>query len=112
MEIISEVSPAIAPKVQARMADFIDHVNERFGASWYFWQTATCEQAVWSLIETGIEFLPIRPVLKGQGDALKPGSNQMLAYTLFQVPTMSWAYSASTQRAQRKFMGIRKGIFG
>jgi hypothetical protein len=110
--MISEVCPSIAPQIQPRMAGFIDHVNERFGLNWYFWQSATCEQAAWSLIDAGIEFLPVQPVLTKAEDALVPGPNQMLAYILYQVPTMSFAYSASTQRAQRKFMGIRKGIFG
>ena len=31
---------------------------------------------------------------------------------LFQIATVSFAYSASLQRKQSKFMGIRKGILG
>jgi hypothetical protein len=38
--------------------------------------------------------------------------DEELAMQLFQIPTLSFAYSASSQRAQRRFMGIRKGIFG
>ena len=44
-------------------------------------------------------------------EALEP-SNHELAFGLFQICTLSFAYSASIQRKQRKFMGIRKGIFG
>jgi hypothetical protein len=111
IELISEISPSIAAQLQPRMVDFIDHINDRFGSNRYFWQSATCEQAIWSFIEAAIGFLPVQSLLRKPEDAVQSG-NQMLAYILFQVPTMSFAYSASTQRAQRKFMGIRKGIFG
>ena len=110
--VLADVVPDLAAALQPAMVDFIDHIGAVFGKDWYFWQSATCEQAAWAFIDEGIRILPVNTVLAQRDDALTPGPNQLLAYVLYQVPTMSFAYSASTQRAQRKFMGIRKGLFG
>lgn len=110
--VVAEVVPELAAELQPALVDFIDHINARYGTDRHFWQTATVEEAAWAFIEEGIVFLPTSGVLSRKEDALIPGRNQQLAYVLYQVPTMSFAYSASTQRAQRKFMGIRKGLFG
>ena len=109
---LSEAAPELAHRLQPAMMAFIDHINAKYGMDWYFWQSATCENAIWVFIAEGINRLPVAPLLTRPEDALVPGKNQLVAYVLYQVPTMSFAYSASTQKEQRKFMGIRKGLFG
>jgi hypothetical protein len=91
--------------------EYIDATNSRFGFDETFWAQATCRQAFDAIIDVAINTLPIRDRISSVTDALKP-SNHVLALQLFQIPTLSFAYSGSTQRKQRKFMGIRKGIFG
>ena len=90
---------------------YIDVANDRFGYDRTFWQTATCEDAFEAIIATAIEVFPISNRISSIPDALRP-ENQELAFQLFQIPTLSFAYSASTERALRKFIGIRKGLFG
>ena len=91
--------------------DYIDITNIRFSSDQAFWKEANCKQAFETIIETAINFLPIKdhiPTIQ----AAYERENQELAFQLFQIPTLSFAYSASTQKAQRKFMGIKKGILG
>ncbi|MBI4527199.1 MAG: hypothetical protein HY695_25685 [Deltaproteobacteria bacterium] len=57
------------------------------------------------------QVLPLDNVIASIEDSLDP-RNHELAFQLFQIPTLGFAYSASTQRKQQKFMGIRKGLFG
>ena len=106
---------------------FVDEINDRFGYNRAFWRDATCLQALEGIVETAIQTLPLGEpaeqavvgyVLLGRGrdeerpaDAPEPAGHAV-AFSLFQLATLSFAYSASTQKAQRKFMGIRKGWFG
>jgi hypothetical protein len=85
--------------------NYIDETNERFGNDKVFWESANCQRAFYEIIETAIEILPMHERIASIDDALRP-ENQELAFQLFQITTLSFAYSASTQRAQRKFMGI------
>ena len=93
------------------IVDYIDATNSRFGYDSEFWAQATCRQAFDEIINVAIEMLPLDSVIASIKDALNP-KNHGLAFQLFQIPTLSFAYSASSQRKQRKFMGIRKGLFG
>jgi hypothetical protein len=85
--------------------NYIDETNKRFGNDKVFWESANCQRAFDEIIETAIEVLPLHERIASIDDALRP-ENQELAFQLFQITTLSFAYSASTQRAQRKFMGI------
>lgn len=98
-------------ELQLLIMDYVDMTNAQFADNQDFWREASCRQAFEKIIETAINFLPIQDRIPTIQEALKP-ENQELAFQLFQIPTLSFAYSASTQRAQRKFMGIKKGIFG
>ena len=71
----------------------------------------TCREAFQAIIEIAVESLPIGDRVASANEALEP-SNHELAFGLLQICTLGFAYSASTQRQQREFMGIRKGIFG
>ena len=90
---------------------YIDAINARFGHDKDFWATASCQGAFEAIIEIAIAMLPLEDRIKSVESALHP-ENQELTFSLFQIPTISFAYSASTQRTQRRFMGIRKGLFG
>jgi len=86
-------------------------VNERLGSDSQFWATATCREAYDRFIELAIDVSDDEAFLGSAEDPLWL-QDEELAMQLFQIPTLSFAYSASSQRAQRRFMGIRKGIFG
>jgi hypothetical protein len=90
---------------------YIDATNSRFGYDHLFWTMATCREAFEAIIDVAIATLPISDRFVSVGEALEE-KNHVLAFQLFQISTLSFAYSASTQRKQRKFMGIRKGLFG
>ena len=59
---------------------------------------------------TAFEFLPISDRIKSIESSFE-AKNQEIAFQIFQIAALSFAYSASTQKKQRKFMGIRKGLF-
>ena len=90
---------------------YIDVVNARLARDKRFWDTATCRAAFEAIMEIAVDVFPLSGIIHCVEDALKP-ENDALAFQLLQIPTLSLAYSASTQRKQRRFMGIRKGFFG
>ena len=96
--------------LQPLSMEYIDGLNHRFANDKHFWKTASCQEAFALIIEAAMELLPIDQKITTLEDAFSP-ENQELAYGLFQIATLNFAYSASFQRKQRKFMGIRKGIF-
>jgi len=104
-------SSLLPKELQPMIMNYVDVTNERFSYDQTFWRTANCRQAFEQIIQIAIDFLPIKQRISTLQSAFKL-ENQELAFQLFQIPTLSFAYSASTQRAQRKFMGITKGIFG
>lgn len=97
--------------LQADIINYIDATNLQFGYDRSFWERATCREAFEEIIKVAIATLPISDRISSFEEALE-ARNHTLAFQLFQIPTLSFAYSASTQRKQRKFMGIRKGLFG
>jgi hypothetical protein len=97
--------------LQGFVMGYIDATNSQFGYEKEFWSQATCRQAFDAIMNVAISEFPITDRISSIGDARKP-SNHALALQLFQIPTLSFAYSASTQRKQRQSMGIRKGLFG
>jgi len=108
--VLGEAS-LLPEELQPMVMDYIDETNSRLSYDQDFWTNASCRQAFEEIMEIAINFLPIQNLISTIESAFEP-ENQELAFQLFQIPTISFAYSASTQRAQRKFMGIRKGIFG
>ncbi len=109
-QVLGEAS--LLPKeLQGYVMDYIDVTNNRFAYRGDFWQGASCEQAFVIVMDTALNFLPIKDRCPTWRAAYEP-ENQELAYSLFMIPTMSIAYSASMNKAQRKLMGIKKGIFG
>lgn len=103
---------ALLPEeLQQLVVDYIDKTNSQLAYNRDFWANASCRHAFEKIIEIAINFLPIQDQISTIESTFKV-ENQELAFQLFQIPTLSFAYSASTQKEQRKIMGIRKGILG
>ena len=101
----------LPPEIREFIVSYIDATNSQLGYNRSFWAEATCRQAFDFIIKVAIVALPISHRIASVDNALE-FRNHDIAFQLFQIPTLSFAYSASTQRKQRKFMGIRKGFLG
>ena len=95
-------------RFQEKMADYIDEVNKKICTT-YYWETTDCTQAFFDILEIAIELFEINNIMDTSNDTFRP-ENQKLAFSLFWIPTLNIASSASQDRKQRKFMGIRKGV--
>ena len=89
---------------------FIDAVNGRIGYDQRFWQQSTCRQGFDVIMEVAMDVFPIADLVTSPKDLVGP-ENQDWLFGLFQIATLNLAYSASSRRNQRRFMGIRRGIF-
>jgi hypothetical protein len=98
-------------ELQPYAMGFIDATNARVAHDRFFWANATCRAALDEFVDAAFDALPIPRSIASKA-AMLEDENQALTFQLFQIATLSFAYSASSQRAQRRFMGIRKGIFG
>ena len=94
-----------------------DHAQSAFmlmtGAFTYnqeFWQSTSCARA-----STAFWIIAAQTYKSDEAESCccYPLSvkNHALAFSLLQIATLSFAYSASLQPKQRRFMGIRKGLF-
>jgi len=91
--------------------EYIDAVNLRLAHDEVFWKSATCREAAEELLDVAANMFSFARPIDSFAAFLSHENNDM-AFALFQIATLSFAYSASSQRTQRKFMGIRKGLFG
>jgi len=96
---------------QKHIIEFIDAINERMAYDRRFWQHADVKTAFAFIIQEAIKTLDVDQWMSAERDAYR-ADNHELAFNLFQIATLSFAYSASMDKNQRKFMGIRKGLFG
>lgn len=96
--------------ISSKAEGFIDVINERFAYDKDFWKDVTCLDAFMSFMLTALEYLPINDRINSIEASFEP-DNQEIAFQIFQIATLSFAYSASMEKKQRPFMGIRKGIF-
>jgi hypothetical protein len=108
---ILEKTSNLPEKLQDPTMKCIDLMDEIFCDDKDFWREATCLQAFISILVIAVELLPVRDRISSMDDVFKP-ENQELFFQVFQILTLSFAYSASKKRAKRKFMGIRKSLFG
>jgi hypothetical protein len=97
--------------LQPHATKYIDVVGERLGCDRAFWATATCRTALDRVVDAAFDSFPIPATIPSKVAIFEP-EHQDLAFQFFQIGTLSIAYSASSQRAQRRFMGIRRGLFG
>jgi hypothetical protein len=95
---------------KTHVLEFIDSVNERMGYDRRFWAHGEVRTAFGYIIQEAIKILNVAEWISAERDAYEP-DNHELAFNLFQIATLSFAYSASMNRKQRKFMGVRKGLF-
>ena len=98
-------------ELQPHAMAYIDAVNETIGCDRGFWATATCREALGRLIDAAFDSFPISRSISSKTAMLEP-ENQNLTFQFFEIATLSFAYSASSQQAQRRFMGIRKNRLG
>ena len=96
--------------MRALGSTFIDVVNERLAYDAEFWATASCRDAYKRIMGIAIEVFD-HDALISSGDDPFWLDDQELAFGLFQIPTLTFAYSAISQRSMRKFRNIRKGLF-
>ena len=103
-----EFLPEVA---QEHVIEFIDAVNERVVCDQHFWKHGDVKTAFGFIIQEAVKTLDIGQWISAERDAYKT-ENHELAFNLFQIATMNIAYSASMNKKQRKFMGVRAGLFG
>ena len=110
-KVVFGESTILPEKLRPMVMDYIDTVNEQLGYNSQFWARATCLEAFEKIINIALTTFHPDINIESVEDALNP-KNHEISFQLFQIPTLSFAYSASTQKNQRKFMGIRKGLLG
>lgn len=96
--------------LQAYVETFIDVVNARIGYDRIFWSGASCREAAEAISDIASQVIPTENLLSAFESTLREGRAD-LSFGIFQIATLNFAYSASFQPKQRKFMGIRKGLF-
>ena len=96
---------ALPKELQPMVESFIDQLNEQLLPRREFWQEATCRDSLNAVLDLANEHLGLSFELPVD-EAKMSGVEQELALELFQIATLSFAYSAVDQPKARKFMGI------
>jgi hypothetical protein len=91
-------------------ASFIDLLNERILTDQAFWQTKCCQDAVDAIISLANLHFGISLPVPADPKSMS-GVEQELAFGIFQIVTLTFAYNAVDQKRLREVMGIRKGLF-
>ncbi|MBC7341789.1 MAG: hypothetical protein H5U02_04985 [Clostridia bacterium] len=100
----------LPPKLQPFMEEFIDHMNT-YAYNKAFWDLS-CDAAFQLIEEEARNKLPIDDLIAVDQHNRLSESSQELLFNIFQIVTLSYAYSASDQPQMRRFIGIKKGFFG
>lgn len=93
------------------LIEFIDLANDKFAYDQHFWKFCDVKTAFGRIIQLAISILPLQYTILCEADAYND-NNHELAFNLFHIITLNFAYSAIQSRNMRKFMGIKKGFFG
>lgn len=109
-EMTNEITH-LPTRLQEHVQEYLDRLAARYVTDKRFWISATCNDAFALFVEAAVESLPLVGVIESEEDAFQKG-NHDLSFSLFQVPTLNFAYVASFHPRQREFMGIRRGFFG
>lgn len=96
---------SLGPEMKARGIDFVDDLNSALARDRDFWKTATCRGAYERVVAVAN-----RTFGRDADPERLLETDPSLAWCLFQISTISFAYSASDQRAQQRFMGIARGV--
>ena len=102
--VMGEVA-ALPKELQPMVGSYIDKLNEQLLPRREFWQESTCRDSLNAVLDLSNEHLGLSFELPVDV-AKMSGVEQELALELFQIATLSFAYSAVDQPKARKFMGI------
>lgn len=97
---VGELS-GLPESLQPKGMSFIDVVNEQLSYDRQFWQTATCREAFERIVAIAFDHFDDDDRLAATSDDPFWLDEEQLGFALLQISTLSFAYSASTQRAQR-----------
>jgi len=111
MLAISGTASLLPDECNKLLIEFIDAANEKLGYDQHFWKFSDIKTAFGKIIQLAISSLPLQAAISCEADAYLY-NNHELAFNLFQVITLNFAYSAIQSRDMRKFIGIKKGFFG
>jgi hypothetical protein len=90
---------------------FVDTIRERLIFDNEFWEKATVKDSCDIIIILSKGLLPDGKNLENLEDGYKP-ENHNLVFDMFQYISLSIAFLAYSDRDMRKYIGIKKGIFG
>ena len=92
------------------VAAYLQSLSLRLAEDRGYWRTATCREALETIVEVAMEVLPIETMIATKEDAFRE-ENQALVFRLFKIANLSFAHSASVLPKQRKLMGIHNHLF-
>ena len=97
-------------ELRSDVMSFVDTLNAELLTSRNFWRTATCRDAIDRVLRMANQHFGLNLQVPVHPRAM-PATDQDIAIGLFQIATLSFAYTAVDQEEAREFMGIRKGFF-
>ena len=97
--------PGLPAGNDERVVTYIDLCDLVFGNDTNFWESATCTDAFEAVLGIALDTLSLGDSFRTPRDALKP-ENEAVALVIFRLPTMNFAYLASSRRQQRECMGM------
>ena len=109
-DALEEAVRTLPTDLQPYVAAFVHDVHLMFDDHQHYWRTATCRIALDLILKGAFGTIPMPNSIPSKAAMLEP-KNERFAFQLFQIATLSFACSAASQREQRRFMGIRKGLF-
>lgn len=90
---------------------FVDTIRDRLIFDKEFWEKATVKNSCDIIILLSKGLLPDSKNIESLEDGYKP-ENHNLTFDMFQYISLSIAFLAYSNRDMRKYIGIKKGIFG
>ncbi len=94
--------------LQPKAISFVDVLNSQILPEQDFWRTATCADGADAVLQLANEHFDTVFSIPVETTELS-NSEQELAFSLFQLATLSFAYTAVDQAKAQKFMGISLG---
>ena len=91
--------------MQTNAITFIDVANQ-LAYNRQFWATETCRDAYNRFIKIAVDVFDDKAFVGATNNPFWL-QDEELGFRLFQIQTLSFAYSAISQRKMRRFMGIR-----
>ena len=98
-------------RLQPYLPGYLEAASDKFLGSRLFWQVSTCREAFANILELAAEAIPDDDEVRRTYKQPFAATGE-LAYHLFEVPTARFAQAASASRRQRRFMGIKRSLWG